>query len=374
MPRIVRAPYPFVPAERLEFHFEAAATWDRLLTDLKSARKRLWIENYILEDGEAADAVCAALKVATENGAKVRMMLDAVGSHRMSAAMKQRLVGAGVELKLYNPVRLFPVLRHGLSRYMSRTHRRIIVIDGQVAWTGGLAISDRWWPGEVASTIRDSMLRMEGELVGQMALAFDVLWRKQFFLRKHKFPAAKAHEARVILQVPSVGMLFRRDLYRMMAQSKQRLWLATPYFIPSPKFSRTLRRARRLGTDVRLLLPGPVQHDHPAVRFAARRYYTHLLVAGVRIFEYQPAFMHSKIALFDHDWVALGSANLDRWSFFVNHELMISAHSSSLNDQVAQHYQANLEQSHEITLEEWRKRSLWNRLLERFFGLFDRMF
>jgi cardiolipin synthase A/B len=374
MPRIVRAPYPFVPADRLEFHSEAGEIWQRLLADLQSARKRLWIENYILEDGKAADAVCAALKVAAERGAQIRMMLDAVGSHRMSAAMKERLTAVGVELKLYNPIRLFPVLRNGFSRYMSRTHRRIIVVDGQIAWTGGLAISDRWWPGEKASTIRDTMLRMEGELVGQMALAFEVLWNKKFFLRKHKFPAAQQNEARVILQVPSVGMLFRRDLYRLMARSQERLWLATPYFIPSPKLSRTLRRARRRGTDVRLLLPGPVQHDHPAVRFAARRYYTHLLVAGVRIFEYQPAFLHSKIALFDRRWVALGSANLDRWSYFVNHELMISAHNSALNEQVARHFESSLEQSREITLQEWRKRSLWNRLLERFFGLFDRMF
>ncbi|NQU50765.1 MAG: hypothetical protein HQ519_19105 [Planctomycetes bacterium] len=378
MPRSVKAPFPFVPAPDLEFFSDAAATWQRLLADLATAKRRIWLENYILEDGAAANAILEVLIPALKRGVQVRLLVDAIGSHRLSHGLIDRLRDHGAEFRFYNRMRLFPILRHGPGKYLTRTHRRIVVVDNHLAWTGGLAFSDRWWPHSKAQTIRetirDSMLRMSGELVGQMAMSFDALWKRRLTVARAKYPPAMANEARVILQQPALAMHFRRDLYQMMGRAKSRVWLATPYFIPSRKFRRTLRHAQSRGCQVRLLLPGARKHDHPGVRFAARRYYTRLLMHGVEIYEYQPGFLHRKIVLIDDTWTALGSANLDRLSFFLNHELMVASNHARLNADVASCFADDVEQSKRITLEEWRTRSIWNRFLESFFGLFDRIF
>lgn len=374
MPRSVRAPFPFVPAPDLELYSKARETWLRLLDDLGAAKRRIWLENYIFEDGTVATELLKKLIPALERGVQVRLLIDAVGSHRLSKGLMDRLRHHGAEFRMYNRMRLLPILRNGPGNFFSRTHRRIVVVDNEVAWTGGMAFGDRWWPNDSNNHIRDTMLRMRGELVGQMAMSFDALWRKRLTIHRAKYPAGKQQEARVILQQPALGMHFRRDLYQMMGRGKKRIWLATPYFIPSPKFRRTLRHAIKRGVDVRLLLPGPHRHDHPAVRYAARRYYNRLLLRGVRIYEYQRAFMHRKMVLIDDDWTALGSANLDRLSFILNHELMVAANHSRLNDDVAACFARDFDHSIRITLDEWRTRSTWNRMLEWFFGLFDQIF
>jgi cardiolipin synthase A/B len=374
MPRSVRAPFPFVPAPDLELYSKAREMWPRLLDDISSAKRRIWLENYIFEDGVVAQAIFERLQPALDRGVEVRLLVDAVGSHRMSTGLIDRLRHQGVKFRMYNRMRLLPILRHGPGNFFSRTHRRIVVIDNDVAWTGGVAFGDRWWPNDDNTHIRDTMLRMGGELVGQMAMSFDALWRGKIHLHRAKYPAGQKQEARVILQQPAQGMHFRRDLYQLMAHGQKRIWLATPYFIPSRKFRRTLRHAIKRGVDVRLLLPGPHRHDHPAVRYAARRYYNRLLLRGVEIYEYQRAFMHRKMVLIDDDWTALGSANLDRLSFILNHELMVAANHRRLNASVAACFARDFDRSKRITLEEWRTRSNWNRVLEWFFGKFDRIF
>ncbi len=374
MARTLQAPFPFVEAQELSFHTDPATTWAALAQDLAGAKQRIWLENYIFEDGVAADSLVAAFSQARTAGAEIRIVADAVGSFKMSRELRQRLEGLGIQIRIYNPIRLLPAIRHGLHRIFSRTHRRIIVIDDRIAWTGGMAVSDRWWPGGVHPPIFDTMLRMQGPLVEQMAQAFDALWNRSFSLVRNVIQKGDPGQARVIVQSPATGLHFRNDFYRRMAKTKTRLWLATPYFIPSVKFRRTLRKACQRGVDVRLLLPGAVAHDHPAVRYASRRYYTRLLVARARIFEYQPAFFHAKMALFDDAWTALGSANLDRWSFFFNHEVMVAARHEELAREVESAFEMSFADSTEITLQEWSRRSRWNRIKERFFGFFDRLF
>ena len=374
MPRSVRAPFPFVPAADLELYSKAREMWPRLLADLDKAKRRIWLENYIFEDGTVANALLEHLIPALDRGVEVRILVDAVGSHRLSKGLMDRLRHHGAKLRIYNRMRLLPIFGRGGGNFFSRTHRRIVVVDNRTAWTGGVAFGDRWWPNEDNNHIRDTMLRMSGELVGQMAMSFDILWRGRLTMHRAKFPAGQEQEARVILQQPAQGIHFRRDLYQMMARANKRIWLATPYFIPSRKFRRTLRHAIKRGVDVRLLLPGPDRHDHPAVRFAARRYYNRLLLRGVEIYEYQRAFMHRKMVLIDDSWTALGSANLDRLSFILNHEVMVAANHRRLNEDVAACFGRDFDHSQRITLEEWRTRSTWNRVLEWFWGKFDRIF
>lgn len=371
MARAIRAPFPSVALPAAEFHPEPGPTWERLLSDVAAARRRVWLETYILEDGVAADALLEAVTEARQRGAEVRILVDDFGSMFLSARTAARFREAGVAFKRYNPVRWLAMLWQGAGRYARRTHRRIVVVDERVAWTGGIAVADRWWSGAGTLSIRDAMLRVEGELVGQMALAFDELWSGERLPRRRHWPKPRPGEARCIVQHPGRRLLLRSELGRSLADVRQRAWLATPYFVPPRKLRRTLRHVARAGVDVRLLLPGPRQHDHPAIRFASRRYYLRLLLAGIRIWEYQPTFQHAKVTLLDDGQVQVGSANLDRWSWLRNHEVMIAAHDPALCTEVADWFERELLQSKEITLEDWGRRSWLHRAAERFFGLFE---
>lgn len=373
--RRFRAPYRFVPGESLELLAEPRATWDRLLADLAAAQRRVVIENYIFEDGQAGEALSAALEQAARAGVDVRVQVDAVGSAGLSAATARRLREAGVKLRFFNPIRLRRIFRaRPLRRFFRRTHRRIVVVDSEIGWLGGLAFADLWWPGESGCPTRETMLRLRGPAVAQLEEEFFRLWDwPPRFRWPKRVPEAAHGEVRIVPHAARHVPWFRRALYRRMARSRERVWIATPYFIPPVWLRHRLRAAVRRGADVRLLLPG-LEHDHRAVWFAGRRYYGKLLRGGVRIWEYQDDFMHAKNALFDQEWTLVGSANLDRWSLYVNYELAAEARDRALATELERQFEADFACSREVRLEEWTRRPLWNRFLEHFFGVFDSAF
>ena len=162
-----------------------------------------------------------------------------------------------------------------------------------------------------------------------------------------------------------------RSLVRALNSGQKRIWLATPYFLPTWSVRRSLRRAASRGIDVRLLLTGP-RTDHPSVRYAGHRYYPRLLRSGVRIFEYQPCFLHLKMVLVD-DWVSVGSCNFDHWNLRFNLEANIEALDPSLTVAVATSFERDFAQSLEVDLEHWNARPLWRRVKQRVWGWMDRM-
>jgi len=371
-----RIPHPFVPRGELEAFAAPEPTWKRLLDDLSGARGRILIENYIFEDGVAGEAVLERLIAAAERGLDVRVHVDAVGSLGLGARSVERLRGAGGQLRFFNPIRLHRLIRLGhLGRLLQRTHRRIVVVDRKAGWVGGLAFSDDWWPREDGTDpVRETMLRLGGPVIDQLAVAFERLWgRPRRPLRRRPAPIPGSGRVRVVPQDPRRHPGFRRALYWRIGEAHRRIWITTPYFIPPLLLRLALRAARRRGTDVRLLLPGS-RHDHPAIRFAGRRYYGNLLRAGIRIWEYQPRFLHAKAAVFDGEWSLVGSPNLDRWSLFLNHEIAVEARDRTLAAQLETQFREDLALSREITFAEWRRRPLRARFLEHFFGVFDRAF
>jgi phosphatidylserine/phosphatidylglycerophosphate/cardiolipin synthase-like enzyme len=374
MSRSLRAPFPFVPLDTTELHIEATSTWKRLLEDIAAAREEVLFETYILVDGSAADALLEAFESAANNGARICVVADGAGSHAMTQALRERLE-AVAEFHLFHPLRWTEVFLNFRKRIMTRTHRRIVLLDQTVAWTGGLAVADAWWP--IGNTpYRETMLRVTGPVVAQFHSAFLSLW-----LGKAKpLPAlqsqrpARNHEQRLLPQKAIALSCFRRTLRYRIAKSQQRAWIATAYFIPPLRLRRAMRFAAARGVDVRLLLPGPNLHDHPAVRLASRRYYAKLLKNGVRLFEYQPSFQHSKAALFDDDWTIIGTPNLDRWSYLWNHEVAVDSKHEKLAQELGAAFEDDFESCREITLEMWKARSLWSRFQESFFGIFDQAF
>lgn len=370
MPRPTKAVFAPVPLGEVQVLAEPRRTWTRLLADIAAAREEVLLENYIVLDGQAADALISALQCAVEAGARVRIVADGAGSHQMTAQLRDRLEQLG-EFRVYHPLRLRALFLGIRERVLQRTHRRLVVIDGRIGWTGGLAIEDPWYPVGGRPAVRDTMVRIDGEAAALLRESFEMLWaNRKPSLRVVALPepgevSVAPHFARKMLR-PG------RQLGQLIATAQQRVWLGTAYFIPTRRMRRALYLATERGLDVRLMLPSAHGHDHRLAHFGARRYYGRLLKRGVRIYEYQPAFYHAKLALVDHDVAMVGTLNLDRWSFFFNHEIGVVMRDREAAAALDRQFHADFGRSVEILHAEWRRRPIRERIAERFSGLFDR--
>lgn len=347
-----------------------------MLAAIEGARQQVEVELYLIEDGQCSERLIDALCRATERGVTVRALFDAYGAAGLGALMRERLLAAGVQLRWYNPVRW----RRGIRNF-HRDHRKLLLVDGRLAYVGGTGATDEFWlPNESRSPWHEVMVEIEGPLVGDWQQLFEQLWQARFSWRPSHRPAALS-----LPQCPAAGAGLGRVAYADAAQhrdillsllralrgAKQRVWLATPYFLPTWKIRRALRRAAARGVEVRLLLAG--RHtDHPPVRFAGQRYYPRLLKAGVRIFEYQPRFLHLKMVLVD-DWVSVGSCNFDHWNLRFNLDANVEALDPSFTQAVTASFIEDFAVSREITLADWRQRPWWRRAQQRLWGWLDRL-
>ncbi|MCH2112304.1 MAG: phosphatidylserine/phosphatidylglycerophosphate/cardiolipin synthase family protein [Planctomycetes bacterium] len=369
----VRAPYPFAPAQGAELIRDAEVYWERLLHDISQAQHTVYLENFILRPGLAAQKVLQAMEQAAQKGAHCRLLVDAFGSGRLDAGFRKQAADAGIEISVFNPFRLGTFLRR-IRKLLPRTHRRIAVIDDQVGWVGGWAIDDAWHPEGDGPVVRDAMFRFTGPAVSDLHDAFDRLWTRQGAgPRLRKVAAPKNEELRVIPQYTLRRPNYRRALHYALHAAEHRVWIEVPYFVPGLRLMNELRVVAQKGIDLRLFLPGPIC-DRPSVRAATRRIYGRLLRAGARIFEYQPAFLHSKLTLVDNNHVIVGSSNLDRWSLFINNEIGVALRSERIARDAEESMVEDMRGSREITLAEWSARPLKQKISERFFGMFDWMF
>jgi cardiolipin synthase len=371
--------FPWRSTNRFELLIDGPAFFPRLLAAIDAAQHSIELELYLVEPGTCADALAYALGAAAQRGVRVRCLFDAFGSRAFAAIHTQILRTAGVQLRFYNPLGWFG----GFSN-LYRDHRKLLLVDEHLAFVGGTGASnDFWTPGEADSQWHEVMVEIVGPLVTDWQQLFEHLWRVSplrfpwrtaYALGLPRLPSnplvagglgrvayANAHQHRDILQ----------SLLRALHSSQQRIWLATPYFLPTWKVRRALRKAAQRGVDVQLLLTG--RHtDNPPVRLAGQRYYPRLLKAGVRIFEYQPRFLHLKMVLVD-DWVSLGSCNFDHWNLRFNQEANLEALDPDFAQAVAASFGADFAQSEEVTLALWRSRPLWRRVQQRLWGWLDRL-
>ena len=354
-------------------HFELLVDGERfypaMLQAIASAHHTILLDLYLFESGRIASRFIDAFCAAATRGAAVYLLLDDFGAMKLGQADRRRLRRAGIHLAFYNP------LHYGtLRRNLFRDHRKLLVIDGVSAFTGGAGITDEFDTRvEPQRGWHEVMLAIRGPVVADWQRLFAESWNLW------GSPPLQAEDGtchnvgdmagRVVLNAPS-RMEIKRSLIKRIRSAEQRVWITTAYFIPSWKIRRLLRQAARRGVDVRLLLPGP-HTDHPAVRHAGRRFYGRLLQSGVRIFEYQPRFLHAKLLLCD-EWLSIGSSNIDRWNLRWNLEANQEVLGSTLNEQAAALFSADVAQSREISLIGWRNRPRYRRLLEHFWGKVDR--
>jgi phosphatidylserine/phosphatidylglycerophosphate/cardiolipin synthase-like enzyme len=304
------------------------------------------------------------------------VLFDAFGSLGLRAADRRRLADSGAHLIFFNPLSWRKRLQNCL-----RDHRKLLVIDGTLAFVGGVGLADEFIDGKRGRLAwRDLMLEISGPVVSDWQTAFARNWSRSGGSPEvpEAMPespdealAREGAPGRLALSEAGHRSILANDVVKRINGAQGRAWIMSAYFVPSRRFRKALRRAARRGVDVRLLVPGP-KTDHPWVRHAARRFYGKLLRNGVRIFEYQPRVLHGKMALCD-DWVSLGSSNLDRWSFRWNLEANQEIDSGAFAAQAAAVFAADCGESQELSRQHWRRRAALDRLRESIAGAFDRI-
>ncbi len=374
--------FPWRAGNYFQLLIDGPAFFEDWLTRVAAAKQQIDIELYLVHSGNSADRVEEALFAAVQRGVRVRCLFDGFGSRGFRLEQRRRWQAAGIELRIYNPLRW----SLGLQNFY-RDHRKLLLIDQQVAYIGGAGLTDQFWqPGEQSSQWHEVMVRVQGPVVEDWQTLFDCQWDsciERFFWKQNNslepsskqesppLPFANIGKGRVAYAASTQHRNIQKSLLRAIKGAHQSVWLATPYFLPTWAIRRALRKAAVRGIDVRLLLTG--RHtDLPPVRWAGQRYYPTLLRKGVRIFEYQPRFLHLKMVMVD-DWVSIGSCNFDHWNLRFNLEGNLEARDTGLLEQVAHSFEADFQQSLEITDEVWRQRPLIQRIRQRLWGWMDRL-
>lgn len=350
---------PASSGNRAELLVNGAATYRSMLTSIAQAQDHVHVEFYIIQPDRTGVSLRDRLVAKAEEGVEVRVLVDAVGSMSLPRNFWAPLIEAGGRAAVFGPVGRFWTRIRQRDRIDFRNHRKIVVVDGRVGFTGGINVGREYLglDPEIGHW-RDTHIRIEGPAVVslQQAFAEDWLTAEGEVLDNPRYypvspvsePSGFGHDETCIVQVVDSGPDRNwSPIVHMFAQAialaRVRVWITNPYFVPDVVLKTALISAALRGVDVRLLLPS--RADHPLVSFASRSYYAELLEAGVKIFEYSRGFMHAKTMVVD-SWVAtVGSANMDMRSFQLNFELNALVFGASFADQLAGQFRMDLEQA-----------------------------
>ena len=360
-----------VPGNRTRALVNGDEIFPEMLAAIRGARRSISFEMYIYWKGSVGEQFTAALEERARSGVKVHVIIDALGSQKIEKSVIGRLRDAGARVVLYNPVRWDTI-----ARMNNRTHRKIMVIDGALGYTGGAGIGDEWsGDAQDAAHWRDTHFRLEGPAVAQMQAAFMENWIEvtgEVLHGPDYFPElrpAGGELAQFMVSSPGGGGESAQLLYLMsIAAARRSIQLSAAYFVPDDNEVRQLVEARERGVRVQIIVPGPAT-DSAAVRRASRSTWGELLRAGVEIYEYQPTFYHVKVMTVDGLWVTVGSTNFDTRSFSTNDEANLNVYDRAFAAEGERIFERDLGRSRRITLEEWEGRPLREKLLEHAAGL-----
>jgi cardiolipin synthase len=351
---------PFHPGNRVEIYSRGDAAFAAMFRVVQEARREVLLESYILKDDATGREFARELTNAARRGVSVRVLADGFGSLATRRAFWNELRGNGVEARLYHPLWALRYLKF-------RDHRKVLVADRRVAFTGGMNIGDEYGSSLLprSHVWRDSHGRVEGPAAWEMAVVFEEGWRRAGGapIGLDPLTETEAPGARVLILDSRPGRGAQEVAAMMTAISgaaRRTLWLTTAYFAPRHRAIGILGGAARRGVDVRLLVPG--RSDVPVVRHAGHGFFSSLLSRGVRIFEYGPAILHAKTLVADGLLSMVGSSNLDFRSFEWNAECnFVILHPETAERMEAQ-YQEDLSHSQEILRKPWRRRPSVHRL------------
>ncbi|MFP5261270.1 MAG: phospholipase D-like domain-containing protein [Blastocatellia bacterium] len=353
---------------RIEVLTNGEAFYEAELEAISRARHSVNIEAYIFQKGEVSRRFVDALTERARAGVRVNVVVDAIGSFATWNSYFKRLRDAGGRVEWYHPIRWYT-----LPRINNRTHRELIIVDGEIGFVGGAGIADHWLHGKnKRRRWRDTMFRVEGKVVTNLQSTFAENWLEasgEILTGKGYFPLCEVHcelEAMVVNSAPSAGASTRaRMLFQtLLASANESIYITTPYFLPDRSAREEMIRAMRdRGVEVKIVTPGK-HSDHLLTRTSSRRLYGDLLKAGAQIFEYKPAMIHAKVMIIDGIWSVVGSTNFDNRSFGLNDEVNLAGFNEQLAERLREDFARDMAESHEVTYEEWKRRSIFERAHE----------
>lgn len=325
--------------------------WLSILHDCANAKESIVLEQFIFETDSFGQRLIDICAEQAAKGISVRFLWDAAGSFSFwGSNIANTLKEKGIELIFWRTLIPGYFKVPNFRSWFLRNHRRTIVIDNKIGYTGSICISDQM------KNWRDINVRMEGSIVSEMKNAFERMWSRANHRRK--LPTRRLlhdREFRYVTNYPSPG---RRHVYteliHAIRQAKRYVYITTPYFVPTYHLAHTIRKAAERGVDVRIIIPEA--SDHYAVDLGARSYFHSMLNAGVRIFLYQGNMIHSKSVVIDDVWASVGTMNLDQISLLYNYEASIIARNSRFAEEIASHFVHDMHDSKEVSLKEWNNR------------------
>ncbi len=356
-----------VPGNRVRDLQNGDEIFPAMLAAIRSARKTIDFETYIYWSGEIGQEFADALAERAKAGVKVNVVIDWAGSIKMEDALLTRLRDAGVDVQMYRPLKWY-----NLGRLNNRTHRKLLIVDGAVGFTGGVGIADLWeGHAQDPDHWRDVHFQIEGPVVAQFQAAFNDNWIKitgEVLNGADYFPpltAAGDTDAHMFIASPAGGSESMHLMYLMaLAAAQTSIDLEASYFVPDDLVIAALLAARKRGVRVRILLPGK-NTDSDTVRIASKAHWEPLLEAGVEIYEYQPTMMHNKVLIADREMVSVGSTNFDPRSFRLNDEASLNVYDHTFAERMSAIFEEDLEATQRYTLEMWKRRPWKERFVEK---------
>ena len=343
-----------------------AEIFPAMLGAIKGAKVSINFETYIYWSGNIGQRFAEALAERARAGVKVNVLLDWVGSQKMDDAYLTLMQDAGVRVAKYHPLRWYNV-----ARMNNRTHRKLLIIDGLIGFTGGVGIADEWdGYAQDEKHWRDSHYRLQGPAVAHMQAAFVDNWIKatgEVLQGPSYFPAIAAagtQRAQMFRSSPTEGSESVRLMYLLsIAAARRTVRIATAYFVPDDLSLETLVAALKRGVKVQILLPGE-KNDAWITRSASRARWGELLAAGAEIYEFQPTFFHCKVMVVDDVWVSVGSTNFDNRSFRLNDEANLNIYDDAFAGEQVAVFMRDLKRAKRVDAREWRQRPWTERVLE----------
>lgn len=370
---------PLIAGNKVTLLIDGPATMKEMMAAVRDAKSTVNLETYIFDQDELGLQFADLLIEKRRQGITVNVLYDSVGTIGVPRAFFERMAAGGVNLLAFNPVN--PVTRVGKWQVNNRDHRKLLVVDGNTAFTGGINISSDYANSSFFGSgrrptandgrkvgWRDTHVKIEGPAVAAFQYSFVNNWVHQDageLPEANYFPPLAAvgdKIVRVLASDPDKGYEIYKSLVLAIQESKKSVHITSAYFVPDQQIVDALIAAARRGVDVRLVLPGVT--DHGLVLHAGRAFYEPLLAGGVKIHQLQVAVLHAKTAVIDGSWSTIGSANIDRRSFIHNYELNVIILDTAFAQEMERAFSEDLRDSKEVTLDEWRRRPLSDRIKE----------
>lgn len=344
------------------------------LEGIYAARESIDFETYTMTPGRRADDFAQALITQARKGIKVRVLADSFGARAIPQEYWGNLQREGIEVRIFNQFSW----RNPIY-YFQRNHRKLLLIDRAFAFIGGAGVSDDWdgLPeiGDTAPWL-DYEVKIEGNVISRLIGIYWQHWLDAgatIDLIKRTVPVENSDAPTILITTgedPSFRDASIRALYQSSIQSaRERIWIASPYFLPNPNTRKILVTARQRGIDVRILTMG-YKSDKRFIHYTAQELYEEMLRGGVKIHEYQPSMMHAKILFIDNHWVSIGSANFDARSFFQNDEMNLTTAQPELLNWIENFFIEAFDKSKLVRLKDWQHRSLKGRVIGNFWRIF----